>query len=131
MKELFALNPVILLVTLGGFATNAAYRIFCNVKNRTGRDYFSVPAGVGSTTCAARWPACCGTRSSSGWAWARAFRRADAGLSWSILMSLNVLFSNLWGILLHEWRGVDRRTAAVLVTGLWILIFFRPYIRNW
>lgn len=37
--------------------------------------------------------------------------------SWSILMSLNVLFSNLWGILLHEWRGVDRRTAAVLVTG--------------
>ena len=32
--------------------------------------------------------------------------------SWSILMSLNVLFSNLWGIWLHEWRGVDRRTAA-------------------
>ena len=47
--------------------------------------------------------------------------------SWSILMSLNVLFSNLWGILLHEWRGVDRRTAAVLVTGLLILIFSTVY----
>ena len=50
-------------------------------------------------------------------------------------MSLNVLFSNLWGILLHEWRGVDRRTAAVLVTGLLILIFSviksdQPYITS-
>ena len=43
------------------------------------------------------------------------------------IMSLNVLFSNLWGILLHEWRGVDRRTAAVLVTGLLILIFSTVY----
>ena len=38
-NELFALNPVILLVTLGGFVTNAAYCIFQNIKNKTGGDY--------------------------------------------------------------------------------------------
>ena len=34
--------------------------------------------------------------------------------SWSILMSLNVIFSNVWGILLKEWKGVDRRTIVVI-----------------
>ncbi len=131
VKELFALNPVILLVTLGGVATNAAYCIFCNVKNRTGRAYFSVPAGVWVNNVL--FCALAGVL----WYW-QFFGRgmgksffAEAPLmlafSWSILMSLNVLFSNLWGILLHEWRGVDRRTAAVLVTGLLILIFSTVY----
>ena len=43
--------------------------------------------------------------------------------SWSILMSLNVIFSNVWGILLKEWNGVGRRTVTVLIAGLLILIF--------
>ena len=29
--------------------------------------------------------------------------------SWSILMSLNVVFSNVWGILLKEWKGAMKR----------------------
>mgnify|MGYP007069433331 CR=1 FL=1 len=37
-------------------------------------------------------------------------------------MSLNVIFSNVWGILLKEWKGVDRRTIVVLITGMCILI---------
>ena len=45
-SDLFALNPVILLVTLGGFCTNAVYCIFQNVKNGTGKDYFSVSGGT-------------------------------------------------------------------------------------
>ena len=131
VDPLYAGLPVILLVTLGGFLTNAAYCIFCNVKNRTGRDYFSVPAGVWVNNvlfCAL-----------AGVLWYSQFFGLGMGksffaeaplmlaFSWSILMSLNVLFSNLWGILLHEWRGVDRRTAAVLVTGLLILIFSTVY----
>ena len=43
--------------------------------------------------------------------------------AWCILMALNVVFSNLWGVLLAEWRGVSRKTIAVLVCGLAILIF--------
>lgn len=42
--------------------------------------------------------------------------------SWCILMSLNVVFSNVWGIILKEWKGVSRKTVAVLVSGLVVLI---------
>jgi L-rhamnose-H+ transport protein len=43
--------------------------------------------------------------------------------SFSILMSLNVIFSNVWGILLKEWKGVSQTTVIVLVGGLFVLIF--------
>jgi L-rhamnose-H+ transport protein len=37
-------------------------------------------------------------------------------------MSLNVTFSNVWGILLKEWKGCSHRTITVLVVGLLVLI---------
>ena len=43
--------------------------------------------------------------------------------SWCILMALNVLFSNVWGILLKEWKGCNTKTITVLTLGLLILIF--------
>ena len=42
--------------------------------------------------------------------------------SWCILMSLNVTFSNVWGILLKEWKGCTPKTITVLVIGLAVLI---------
>ena len=43
--------------------------------------------------------------------------------SWSILMSLNVLFSNFWGIALKEWKGSGAQAVSMLVLGLAILLF--------
>ena len=37
-------------------------------------------------------------------------------------MALNVTFSNVWGIILKEWKGVNGQTVAVLILGLIILI---------
>lgn len=130
-SDLFALNPVILLVTLGGFCTNAVYCIFQNVKNGTGKDYFSVSGGTllnNALFCAL-----------AGVLWYSQFFGLGMGksyfsdspvmlaFSWSILMSLNVIFSNVWGILLKEWKGVDRRTIVVLITGMCILILSLLY----
>ena len=42
--------------------------------------------------------------------------------SWCILQSLNVTFSNVWGILLKEWKGCSKKTIAILVAGLLVLI---------
>ena len=42
--------------------------------------------------------------------------------SWSILMSLNVTFSNVWGIILKEWKGASCSTIGTLILGLAILI---------
>ena len=43
--------------------------------------------------------------------------------SWSILMSLNVVFSNVWGIILKEWKGAGRKAVAFLAIGMAVLIF--------
>lgn len=69
-------------------------------------------------------PVFCGIHNSLDWKWARAFgRQSDiACFSWSILMSLNVTFSNVWGILLKEWKGCGSRTIGVLLLGLVILV---------
>ena len=127
VKPLFAGLPVILLVTFGGFLTNAAYCIQQNIKNKTGKDYFSVPGGIFVNNvlfCAL-----------AGVLWYSQFFGLEMGksflvdspllmaFSWSILMSLNVTFSNVWGILLKEWKGCNSKTISVLVIGLVILVF--------
>ena len=45
-------------------------------------------------------------------------------------MSLNVTFSNVWGIILKEWQGTNTKTKIVLVVGLTVLIVssFLPQI---
>jgi L-rhamnose-H+ transport protein len=43
-------------------------------------------------------------------------------LSFCILMALNVTFSNVWGIILKEWKGCSNKTIAVLVCGIVVLV---------
>lgn len=126
-SSLFVTLPATLMVTLGGFVTNAAYCLFQNIKNKTLKDYVSVPSNIlvnNLLFCAL-----------AGALWYSQFFGLGIGksffeegsvimvFSWSILMSLNVVFSNVWGIILKEWKGVSTRTWTVLIIGLAILIF--------
>jgi L-rhamnose-H+ transport protein len=43
-------------------------------------------------------------------------------LAFCILMALNVTFSNVWGIILKEWKGCSRKTIVVLIIGIVVLI---------
>jgi L-rhamnose-H+ transport protein len=125
-KALYAGLPAILLITTGGFLTNAVYCLYQNSKNKTGKDYFSVPGNIlinNLLFCAL-----------AGILWYSQFFGLALGksflaegsvmmaFSWSILMSLNVTFSNVWGILLKEWKGAGSKTVTVLVLGMIILI---------
>lgn len=126
VQPLYAGLPVIFLVTLGGFLTNAAYCIQQNIKNKTGKEYLSVKGNVlinNLLFCAL-----------AGILWYSQFFGLEMGksfltespvllaFSWSILMSLNVTFSNVWGIILKEWKGVKKSTIGVLILGLAVLI---------
>ncbi len=51
-------------------------------------------------------------------------------LSFCILMALNVVFSNVWGLILHEWRGCSRRTVMVLLAGI-IILLISSFIPKW
>lgn len=127
VNPLYAGLPVILLVTFGGFLTNAAYCFWQNIKNGTTKDYFKVSPSLfinNALYCML-----------AGVLWYSQFFGLEMGKSfftdnavlmafaWSILMSLNVVFSNLWGIILREWAGADRKTLVALGIGLLILIF--------
>ncbi|KAA6348145.1 L-rhamnose-proton symporter [termite gut metagenome] len=126
-NELFALNPVIFLVTIGGFLTNCIYCVYQNIKNKTGNRYFN----TSGTTLCNNLLFC----ALAGILWYLQFFGLGVGqtflkeslvmiaFSWSILMSLNVLFSNVWGILLKEWTGTGRKTIGVLVLGMLLLVF--------
>ena len=42
--------------------------------------------------------------------------------SWTIHMAFIIIFSNLWGLLLHEWKGSSRKTHRLIRAGLFVLI---------
>jgi L-rhamnose-H+ transport protein len=37
-------------------------------------------------------------------------------------MALNIAISNIWGIVLNEWKGVKTKTIIVLIIGIVVLI---------
>jgi L-rhamnose-H+ transport protein len=123
-KPIFASLPATLLVTCGGFLTNAVYCFSQNTKNKTWGDYKQTRVWGNNLVF------CC----LAGLLWYSQFFGLSLGkgflvespvlitFSWCILMSLNVVFSNVWGIILKEWKGVSRKTIAVLVSGLVVLI---------
>ncbi len=131
-NPMFRTLPATFLVTLGGFVTNAVYCFWQNQKNHTWSDYrkgsvwsnnllFCLLAG-------ALWYS-----QFFGLALGKGFLTLSptlVTLSFCILMALNVVFSNVWGIILKEWKGCSKKTMTVLVIGIIVLIFstFIPQI---
>ena len=122
---MFRTLPATLLVTLGGFVTNAIYCFYQNQKNKTWGDYGKTAVwGNNLLFCAlagALWYS-----QFFGLSLGRSFFEAGSAmdtLSFCILMALNVTFSNVWGIILKEWKGCNSKTIMVLVCGIIVLIF--------
>ncbi len=125
-KPIFATLPATFLVTIGGFITNAAYCLFQNRRNKSFGDYKKGSLWLNNALFCAL----------AGLLWYSQFFGLSLGkgfldgksavlytFSWCILMALNVTFSNVWGIILKEWKGVSRKTVIVLLLGLAVLIF--------
>lgn len=123
--DIFKTLPATLLVTCGGFLTNAAYCLWQNGRNHTFADYRQ-----GSLwKCNILFCALAGLLWYSqffGLSLGKGFLSSSPVLitfSWCILMALNVTFSNVWGIVLKEWKGCSRKTVAVLLAGIAVLVF--------
>ena len=116
--------PATMLVTLGGFVTNAVYCLYQNAKNKSWGDY-------GKTNLYANNLFFCIL---AGLLWYSQFFGLSLGkgfltesptlttFAFCILMALNVVFSNVWGIILKEWKGVSKKTLVVLIIGIIVLI---------
>lgn len=123
--DMFKTLPATFLVTLGGFVTNAVYCFWQNTRNKTWGDY--AKKGVWANNllfcllAGALWYS-----QFFGLSLGRSFFTAGSAmdtLAFCILMAFNVTFSNVWGIILKEWKGCSRKTITVLVIGLVVLVF--------
>ncbi|MDD4759213.1 MAG: L-rhamnose/proton symporter RhaT [Bacteroidaceae bacterium] len=123
-NPIFKTLPATFMVTLGGFLTNAVYCFYQNSKNKTWGDYKKTSLYVNNILFCAL----------AGVLWYSQFFGLSLGkgflagstvllaFSWCILMALNVTFSNVWGIILKEWKGCSVKTIVVLSAGLLVLI---------
>jgi len=121
---LFLKNPALVLILWGGFVTNAVYCIYLNIKNKSYKDYISSKGSVFFNNIFFSFLA--------GFLWFLQFHFLGMGQSkldpaiavygWSILMALNISISNVWGIILKEWKGAGATTMVVLLIGIALLI---------
>jgi L-rhamnose-H+ transport protein len=132
VNPMFISLPVTFLVTMGGFITNAIYCFYQNQKNHTWNDYGKSNVWINNVLFCLL----------AGGLWYSQFFGLSLGkgflsespalltFAFCILMALNVVFSNIWGIILKEWKGCSSKTIVVLITGILILVIscFLPQI---
>ncbi len=124
VNPMFVTLPATLLVTFGGFLTNAVYCFYQNSRNSTWSDYGKGEVWINNLIfcllAGALWYS-----QFFGLALGKGFLTEAPTLftfAFCILMALNVVFSNVWGIILKEWKGCSKNTIAVLIVGIVVLI---------
>lgn len=114
--------PVLVVVLFGGFIVNGGWCIVLNLKNRTGGDYINGKTPIANNLFFAGL---------AGAIWCAQFVCFKTGeprmgstsyIGWAVLMASTILFSQLLGILLGEWKGTGGKTRAQLAAGLVLLI---------
>jgi L-rhamnose-H+ transport protein len=114
--------PKIVVILAGGFTVNFASCLAMNVKNGTVGDYASKQAPLWRNYLFS---------AAAGILWYGQFMFLTMGdtrtgllrcFSASVLMSSMILFSTVWGVLLHEWKGTGRHARRMLASGLALLI---------
>jgi len=115
--------PILVVALLGGFSTNFIWCLILNIRNRTGHQYFQsnpAPMLANYLFCAL-----------AGITWYFQFFFYTMGetqmgrykfSSWTLHMASIIIFSSLWGIGLHEWKGASRRTKGLLTLSLAVLV---------
>jgi L-rhamnose-H+ transport protein len=117
--------PVLVVVLIGGFATNLLWCLGLNLRNRTLGDYVGRSGSAGAVL--ANYLLC----ALAGLTWYMQFffySMAQTKMgpfefsSWTLHMASIIIFGTLWGLALREWRGTGPRTRTLLVAGLLVLV---------
>jgi len=115
-------NPVLIVIFAGGFITNFIWCVFLNIKNRSAKNYFDTRAPLIKNYIFSAL---------AGITWYLQFMFYGMGktkmgkysfASWTVLMALIIVFSNIWGLIFREWKGTSRRTHRIILAGILVLI---------
>lgn len=122
-RKIYKHNAVFIAVLAGGFLSNASSCLYLNLRNNSIGDY---------TRFNGRYPVNCLLAWVAGVTWYFQFffygmgestlGKGYSSASWAIHMAFIVVFSNLWGIVFHEWRGTKPVTRSLVWLGILLLI---------
>jgi L-rhamnose-H+ transport protein len=120
--------PALTILLLGGFTTNCIWCVLLNFKNKTGHQYFAARDSTDSKTPLAGnyfFSALAGT------CWYFQFFFYTMGAtqmgkydfaSWTLHMASIIIFSTMWGWILHEWKGASKKAHGLIAAGIATLI---------
>ena len=122
--------PVLVVVLLGGFTTNAIWCGYLIVRNSSARELKGQVkvAGAEAVVPLTRNYLLCAL---GGTAWYLQFFFYTMGesqmgryafSSWTLHMSSIIIFATFWGLALKEWTGASARSLFVMTLGLIVLI---------
>jgi L-rhamnose-H+ transport protein len=120
---LFQNFPVLIIALAGGFTTNLIWCSALNIRNGSWRDYTRAEPGC-------LWPNYLFS-ALAGIVWYLQFFFYGMGTtkmgkydfsSWTIHMAFIIVFSNLWGLHFHEWRGSSKATRRFVFAGIAALV---------
>lgn len=122
-SDVFKNMPLLVLALAGGFTTNCIATMIIMAKKKAFGDYVVRPGNVLLMNYF--------LAAISGVMWYGQYFFFGTGKTkmgdysyagWSIFMASIIIFSNLWGLALREWKLVDRRTRVYLWLGILVLI---------
>lgn len=116
-NPLFQNNVTYVVLLWGGLTTNFIWCIILNAKNKTFGDYTDRSAPLTTNYV---FSALAGTT------WFLQFffygmgesKLGNGASSWILHMAFIILVSNMWGIILREWKGVQPKTRITVVVGI-------------
>lgn len=118
---LFRNNVIYVVLLWGGLTTNFIWCIILNKRNKTFGDYSNKQTPLFKNYL---FSALAGTT------WFLQFffygmgesKLGNGPSSWILHMAFIILVANMWGLVLKEWKGVNKKTIATVVAGIAIII---------
>ncbi len=123
MTDVLKNTPVLIVVLLGGFTVNFVWCVILHIMNGSARDY--IDAKGASISINYIFSAIAGTT------WYLQFFFYSMGTtkmgdydfsSWTLHMATIIIFSNMWGLILGEWRGSSKRVYQLINWGIVVLV---------
>ncbi len=116
-NPLFQNNVTYVVLLWGGLTTNFIWCLILNYQNKSFKDYANKKTPLTSNYI---FSALAGTT------WFLQFffygmgesKLGNGASSWILHMAFIILVSNVWGIVLKEWKGVSRKTQLTITAGI-------------
>ncbi|MBG9377393.1 L-rhamnose/proton symporter RhaT [Panacibacter sp. DH6] len=118
---LYQNNVTYVVVLWGGLTTNFIWCMILNARNKTFGDYTNK-----QTPLAANYL----FSALAGITWFLQFffygmgesKLGNGASSWILHMAFIILVANMWGLVLKEWKGVNKQTISTIIAGIIIII---------